>query len=73
MRMFRWLLLFLIATLAAPAAEPPRPAPAEMTGLAVGQPAPNFTLRDQHGKERSLASLLQLGPVALVFHRSADW
>ena len=45
----------------------------EKTGLAVGRKAPAFTLKDQTGKEVSLESLLKTGPVALVFHRSADW
>src|SRR6188472_644040 len=45
----------------------------ESTGLPVGQSAPPFTLRDQRGKEVSLASLVNKGPVAVVFHRSASW
>ena len=61
-----WLLL----ALAAAAAEPAAP---ETTGLAVGQKAPAFTLKDQNGRDVSLDSLLKKGPVALVFHRSADW
>jgi cytochrome oxidase Cu insertion factor (SCO1/SenC/PrrC family) len=61
-----WLLLALTT----PAAEPAAP---ENTGLAVGQMAPAFTLKDQNGRDVSLDSLLKKGPVALVFHRSADW
>ena len=57
------LLLALTAGAAAP----------EMTGLAVGQKAPAFTLKDQNGRDVSLATLLKKGPVALVFYRSADW
>ena len=49
------------------AAEPEKP------GLPVGQTAPLFALKDQNGKEIALESLLKKGPVALVFHRSADW
>lgn len=45
----------------------------EEIGLRVGAPAPAFTLNDQNGKEVSLAGLLKKGPVAVVFHRSADW
>jgi cytochrome oxidase Cu insertion factor (SCO1/SenC/PrrC family) len=45
----------------------------EKPGLAVGAKAPAFTLKDQDGKERSLAQLLKKGKVALVFYRSADW
>ena len=43
-------------------------------GVPVGAPAPAFTLKDQHGKDRSLAEFLGEGEtVALVFYRSADW
>src|SRR4029434_2231921 len=45
----------------------------EKAGLAIGQPAPAFTLTDQNGREVSLESLLKKGPVAVVFHRSVDW
>jgi|GEM_PF-2287213 len=48
-------------------------ASSEMTGLEVGKQAPPFTLKDQNGNGVSLAQLLKKGPVALVFHRSADW
>ena len=61
-------LVFL--TLVARAAEPAAP---EKTGLAVGQKALAFTLKDQSDRDVSLESLLKKGPVALVFHRSADW
>ena len=50
-----------------------KPAPEEQTGLKVGAKAPRFTLRDQEGKERSLAEFLGKGKVALVFYRSAEW
>ena len=49
------------------------PAPEEKTGLKVGEKAPEFTLKDQTGTERSLRDLLKGGPVALVFYRSAGW
>ena len=61
-----WLLLASVASAAEPAAP-------EKTGLAVGQKAPAFTLKDQNDRDVSLESLLKKGPVALVFHRSADW
>ena len=60
----------LLLPLTAGAAGPAAP---EMTGLAVGQKAPAFTLKDQNGRDVSLATLLKKGPVALVFYRSADW
>jgi peroxiredoxin len=42
-------------------------------GLAIGQKAPSFILKDQNGKDISLEEMLKKGPVALVFYRSADW
>lgn len=42
-------------------------------GLKVGEKAPEFELKDQLGKPIKLSKLLQTGPVAIVFHRSADW
>jgi cytochrome oxidase Cu insertion factor (SCO1/SenC/PrrC family) len=50
-----------------------KPAPEEHTGLRVGEKAPQFTLKDQEGKERTLGEFLGKGKVALVFYRSADW
>jgi cytochrome oxidase Cu insertion factor (SCO1/SenC/PrrC family) len=55
------------------AQNPGKPADAEHTGLAVGTAAPKFTLEDQTGTPRSLDALLEKGPVALVFYRSASW
>lgn len=60
----------LLLAVAASAAAPASP---ETTGLAVGQKAPEFTLKDQNDRDVSLATLLKKGPVALVFFRSADW
>ena len=54
-------------------ASPAEPAAPEHTGLAVGEKAPSFTLKDQANRDVSLESLLKKGPVALVFFRSADW
>lgn len=51
-----------------------QPAAADKTGLAIGQKAPAFTLRDQNGKERSLSDLLKEDQkLAVIFHRSASW
>jgi len=44
-----------------------------MPGLAVGEPAADFTLSDASGKEVSLKALLKTNKVVLVFVRSADW
>jgi cytochrome oxidase Cu insertion factor (SCO1/SenC/PrrC family) len=60
----------LLLAFAVTAAEPASP---EKTGLAVGQQAPDFTLKDQNGRDISLSALLKKGPVALVFFRSAEW
>ena len=46
---------------------------AQETGLKIGSKAPEFSLKDQNGKETTLNSLLKKGKVALVFYRSADW
>jgi cytochrome oxidase Cu insertion factor (SCO1/SenC/PrrC family) len=43
------------------------------SGPTAGDEAPAFTLKDQDGKERTLADLVKKGKVALVFYRSADW
>lgn len=42
-------------------------------GPKLGTKAAEFKLPDQNGKERKLSELLKQGPVAVVFHRSADW
>jgi hypothetical protein len=48
-------------------------APEVKTGIKVGQKAPEFRLRDQNDRERSLDEFLNNGTVALVFYRSASW
>ena len=45
----------------------------EDRGIAVGEKAPDFTLKDQNGEEVKLADLLMEKNVALVFYRSASW
>jgi cytochrome oxidase Cu insertion factor (SCO1/SenC/PrrC family) len=42
-------------------------------GPQVGQPAPDFNLKDQHGKTWTRDSLLGPNGAMLVFYRSADW
>jgi cytochrome oxidase Cu insertion factor (SCO1/SenC/PrrC family) len=53
----------------------PGAAPDDPTRLGpqVGDAAPTFTLSDQHGKARSLESLLGPNGAMIVFSRSADW
>ena len=48
-------------------------APADMTGLKVGEKAPDFSLKAQDGKTYTLSEVAKKGTVALVFYRSADW
>jgi peroxiredoxin len=40
--------------------------------LAINASAPDFTAKDQHGKEINLTSLKQKGPVVVVFYRG-NW
>jgi hypothetical protein len=42
-------------------------------GPQVGERVPDFTLKDQHGQLRTLASLMAPNGLMLVFYRSADW
>ena len=42
-------------------------------GLGVGEKAPSFALKVQHGNVRTLDEFLKKGKVALVFFRSASW
>ncbi len=67
------LALAVILGSAASASAAAGPLDESMTGVAIGEKAPDFTLNDQDGNEVTLASLLSEGNVALVFYRSADW
>ena len=42
-------------------------------GPKVGERVPDFTLRDQTGRSRTLASVMGPKGAMLVFFRSADW
>jgi cytochrome oxidase Cu insertion factor (SCO1/SenC/PrrC family) len=42
-------------------------------GPQIGTRAPDFTLLDQQGQSRTLASLMGPKGLMLVFFRSADW
>jgi cytochrome oxidase Cu insertion factor (SCO1/SenC/PrrC family) len=57
---------------AMPAQAPPLP-DVQALGPAVGERVPDFTLPDQHGESRTLASLMGANGLVLVFYRSADW
>ena len=67
--------MWLFAAISAPLASAQAgDAPEEMTGIKVGETAPEFKLKDQEGNELALSELLKLeGSTVLVFHRSADW
>jgi hypothetical protein len=64
-----------IATPAASAQPPPdTPLPdVQKLGPQIGTRVPSFTLQDQHGRSRTLESLLGAKGAMLVFFRSADW
>jgi peroxiredoxin len=49
------------------------PVDIETLGPQVGSRVPDFTLVDQQGQSRSLASLMGPRGLMLVFYRSADW
>jgi peroxiredoxin len=42
-------------------------------GIAVGDRAPSFTLKDQNDREVSLEAMIKKTPVAVVFVRSIEW
>ena len=67
-----WLTTILTGLALASTARADDPPP-EKTGLAEGEKAPAFTLKDQNGKERTLEEFTRKGKVALVFYRSAGW
>lgn len=60
------------ATLQQGSASPPLPN-VQTLGPQVGSRVPDFTLRDQRGQSRTLASLMGRKGLMLVFYRSADW
>jgi peroxiredoxin len=46
---------------------------AQTKGIAVGERAPLFTLKDQNDREFSLGAMTDSGPVAVIFIRSIEW
>jgi hypothetical protein len=67
--------LALCLVSAAAAIQTPAPAPGDLDKLGpqVGQRAPDFSLADQRGSARTLASILGPNGALLVFFRSAEW
>jgi len=64
----------LLALTSGPQAKPvPNDADVRAVGLAIGQPAPRFSLRDQFGHVQSSSTLKGSKGTVLLFFRSADW
>ena len=67
------LAVLLACVVASSALAQPKEVPPEMTGIKVGEKAPDFTLQSHDGKEYVLSDLVKKGKVAVVFFRSANW
>lgn len=66
--------LFLVAGLAAgPGAADGSAQGTDTPTVKVGDPAPDFELKDAHGTTRRLSELVKRGPVVLEFFRSGGW
>ena len=70
--------VWALVSLAAPptaqqSAFPPRLPDVQKLGPQIGTRVPDFTLLDQNGQSRTLASLMGPKGLMLVFFRSADW
>jgi cytochrome oxidase Cu insertion factor (SCO1/SenC/PrrC family) len=69
--------LFLSSFLAVLAMQATSTSPARIDvsklGPQVGERVPDFSLKDQNGKARTLQSLMGSKGAMLVFVRSADW
>lgn len=63
------------ALTAAPQLSPPARKPVDVSKLGpqVGERVPDFNLKDQGGKSRTLQSIMGPKGAMLVFYRSADW
>lgn len=49
------------------------PLTASAQGPQIGSTADEFSLQDQTGTSVKLSEMLEQGPLAIVFFRSADW
>jgi hypothetical protein len=70
------LALALLAALSAQTAAVAQSAPridVSKLGPQVGERLPDFSLKDQNGKPRTLQSIMGPKGAMLVFYRSADW
>jgi len=63
----------LLALTSGQAKPVPNDADVLAVGLAIGQPAPRFSLRDQFGHVQSSSTLKGSKGTVLLFFRSADW
>jgi peroxiredoxin len=68
-----WLCALVAAAAVSVTAQQVRRVDVSKLGPHVGQPVPDFTLRDQHGKSRTLQSMMGPKGAMIVFYRSADW
>jgi hypothetical protein len=68
-------LAMMAADAAGVPAQAPRPAEVDVqtVGPQVGDRVPDFSLPDQFGRPRTLASIMGPKGAMLVFNRSADW
>ncbi len=64
---------FTLAAISTGALAQDERAPDEMTGIKVGEKAPDFKLKNFDGTEHALSDLVKKAPVALIFFRSANW
>jgi hypothetical protein len=68
-----WLLAAATAIASQDTPRVAEPIDVQRLGPQVGARVPDFSLRDQHGRERTLSSLIARNGLMLVFFRSADW
>lgn len=50
-----------------------KPVDVSTLGPQVGERVPDFALPDQHGRSRTLDSIMGEKGAMILFHRSADW
>ena len=50
-----------------------KPVDVSTLGPQVGERVPDFALSDQHGRTRTLDSIMGEKGAMILFHRSADW
>ena len=65
--------VFVLLAHAPASAQDREPVDLSSLGPQVGEKIPDFALPDQHGRIRTLDSIMGERGAMLVFHRSADW